>query len=332
MNHPRSASVCSGAPTTLPLWRPSQQMQSGEVLAGRWEVVGPCFSGASATVYQAVDRRLGNKCAVKLLDTGRRDFEERLHSFREEARLLRLLSGNHRIVAAWDYDEHDDGALLVMEWINGTNMAELARAAGTTLPVPLVRRIYTELLEALGVTHASGIIHGDVSPGNILLAGGAAKELLADSCPDPDVRLGDFGLSCATGPSLSCSRCSGQGTAGYGAPELFGQMKEVSDRADIFAAAAVAYELLVGSLPMGRFPDPGAVRQDIDREFEAVILESLDTRAERRPSAQEALDRLLPGNAPVPPVLITKGRPPYGPRVYCHVEKPLPSPASDPGR
>src|SRR3954452_7008442 len=139
--------------------------------------------GDRARVYRARDRVLGQVVAVKLLHDrygGDAAFAARLyHTARAAASL-----GHPNIVAVYDHGPHDGSAFITMEYIEGTNLADLLRQGGplwARRAIPLVARV----LDALSTAHAYGIAHGDLHPRNIFV-----RKETGDA-----VVLTDFGMS-----------------------------------------------------------------------------------------------------------------------------------------
>lgn len=282
-----------GAQTTR--IRPTPDALSpGTLIAGRWELRGPLGQGAFGQVYEAQDLTLNERCAVKLLAGSTRSDAARLDRFREEARTLRALSGYRYILAVRDYCEQTNGfgALLAMELVAGPRLADLIASSRGHTPVELATRIYTQMLLALDIAHDHGVIHGDVTPTNVLLSGGTTEQLLNSPDADPAVKLCDFSCAHLAGQELLYSMHAATGTIGYAAPEMFQVDGQITERADLYGAAAATYELLVGSIPMARFRDPRRLRPEIPPSLETLLLESLEIDAAARPSARRALDRL----------------------------------------
>ncbi|MCP4664173.1 MAG: PEGA domain-containing protein, partial [bacterium] len=130
-----------------------------------------------------------------------------------------------------------------------------------------------------------------VTPGNILLAGGTAEELLANPGRDPAAKLVDFGIAGLMGPSELSTKLQAWATLGYAPPELIDPRAEVTAAADVYGAAAVVYRLLTGELATGRFADPSELRPELDPDVDEVLLAALQRSPERRPAAAELATR-----------------------------------------
>ena len=208
-------------------WRPAPP--PGTVI-GRFEIVRELGRGGFGVVYEALDRELGRSVAFKLLrgsvlPTGR---EERL--LREAEAAARLSHPN--IVTLFDMGRCEYGPYLVLELLHGKTLSE--RLTGGTLPLGEALRVAVEVARALSHAHARGIVHRDLSAGNVFL------------CDDGHVKLLDLGMAQAFG-----QRKVDGGTPAYMAPEQWRGAPE-DERTDVFALGVMLYRMLAGEPP---FPD-----------------------------------------------------------------------------
>ena len=264
----------------------TEEIAGGAKLAGRYRVLRRLGSGGMATVFLAEDERLGRNVAVKRLHTDAP--KASLRRFRNEARLGAAL--NHpNFVAVYDTVVTDEGALIVMEYVEGTSLAELAGGrrmrGGRALP------ILRSVADALDHAHAEGVVHRDVKPANILVS-------------DQDVvKLADLGIARAVGASQITSEGSVVGTLPYMSPERLAGPGAGGPESDVYALAAVAYELLAGRPPkeptsseQAEVAPPPDLRRDWPGAPDAVaaVLErGLDPDPGRRqPSAGLLVDEL----------------------------------------
>lgn len=197
-------------------------------------------TGSTASIYKAFDKTLSRWVALKVMPLQAQAPSEAretlLARFRREARAIAQLR-HPNIVTVYDYDEANDWAYMVMEYVPGGSLNDWLRphspfggqqALDVVIPVSL----------ALAFAHEQGIIHRDIKPANILL-------------PSPDwPLLADFGLIKMQHPSLADLTKPGQalGTMGYAAPEQM-RATQIDTRADIYALGIVLYELLTGRMP-----------------------------------------------------------------------------------
>jgi serine/threonine protein kinase/Tol biopolymer transport system component len=213
---------------------------------GPYEILALLGAGGMGEVYKARDTRIDRTVAIKILSSsvsGEPEFRAR---FEREARVVSQFDHPH-ICSLHDVGTHEGMAYLVMPHLEGETLAQrLERGA---LPFDEAVRYGAELAAALARAHASGVVHRDVKPGNIMLTSSG-------------VRLMDFGLaknSAAgalpsiasappTKPETLTTRGSILGTFQYMAPEQI-EGSDADPRTDIWALGCVLYEMLTGSRP-----------------------------------------------------------------------------------
>jgi len=207
------------------------------LLAERYRVIRPLGSGGMATVYLAQDERLGRRVAIKQLHAeGPADMARR---FEREAKLGASL--NHpNIVAVFDTVTVDEGVLIVMEYVEGETLSQ-ALADGA-LTVDRALEVICGVARGLEHAHANGIVHRDVKPANVLLGVGGT------------VKLVDLGIATAAEHTQITTAGTVLGTPSYMAPEQL-EGGEIGPAADIYAFAAIAFEVLAGRRArVGRTP------------------------------------------------------------------------------
>ena len=263
------------------------------ILGGRYRLHRELARGGMATVWEAEDKVLTRRVAIKVLHphlAGDHAFRTR---FRREAVAAAKLAHPH-IVTTYDTGRDGDFAYIVMELVEGTTLARLLKDDGP-MPVSKVVDVGVQVADALACAHANGIVHRDVKPANILLR------------EDGHVKVADFGIAKAgMGGDLTRTGVV-MGTAKYLSPEqVSGNPADAGS--DIYALGIVLYEMLSGSPPfigetelstaVARLTAaPGSLRDrrpDLPRSLEAVVLRSLarDPAARYR-SAEELRASLL---------------------------------------
>jgi formylglycine-generating enzyme required for sulfatase activity/tRNA A-37 threonylcarbamoyl transferase component Bud32 len=272
------------------------RLEPGAVVMDQWRLVREIGRGGFGAVFEAEDLRLNQRLALKVLDPSLVGREEMLARFRREVSLARSLS-HPRIVRVYDYREalEDELALLTMELVEGGSVREvnlLARKQGQRISLRLAQAVLSQTLEALETAHAAGVIHRDVTPGNVLLAGGSAEALLASPESDPKVKLVDFGIAGLLSRSELSEKSRVLGTAAYVAPEVLSADAHVGPEADLYGVGAVVYEMLTGFMPIGRFPAVQEVRGEVSAGLNDLVLALLDVRPGARPHPREALEVL----------------------------------------
>ena len=196
---------------------------------GPYEIVQQLGAGNMGWVFRAV--RGTDQFAIKMLPHPLVHQAGFLDRHRREAQLLRQVA-HENIVQIHDLIERYGTAFLVLEYIHGRNAQEWILQMGRPSSAD-VRRIVIAVANALQAAHASGVLHCDIKPGNIMLR--------TDGC----VKLVDFGIA-ASGQAPTDTQ-GAQLTPGYAAPEQFSGQRGAAS--DFYGLGVTAYELLMGQLP-----------------------------------------------------------------------------------
>ena len=233
--------------------------------------------GGMGAVFLARQIRLDREVAVKVLAgdlLGDALFVERIE--REAHTMARLRHPN--VVTVHDYLPLDDGgAAIVMEHVAGGNLREKMRRHPKGLPVGEAMALLCQIAAGLEAAHASGVIHRDMKPENVLLdASGMA-------------RVTDFGLALPLHESDMRLTLTGTtvGTVDYMAPEQL-RGAELDVRLDIYALGVMAYEMLTGQTPRGSFDAPHRVRAKVPRQVSEAVMKALRPSPEDRFQSVEA--------------------------------------------
>ncbi len=264
-----------------------------EVLLGRYRVLERRGTGGFGAVCTCWDTRLQRRVAIKripLADGSGTTAEEAL----AEARTACLL-GHPNIVTLHDYEVEGAYAYLVMEYVDGLNLAELlARVEGGRLMPEECAHILSSVARALSYAHENAALHLDIKPTNIMIDRRGT------------VKLADFGMaSLASAAGYGGAR---GGTVGYMPPEQIEGML-VDQRTDVFSLAVVVWQALSGYNPfmarsaedslakIMRGPDVSLARSrpDLEPGVEEALLEALEPSArDRTSSVDELVDELMP--------------------------------------
>jgi serine/threonine protein kinase len=215
------------------------ELRSGSRVAG-YTIEEQVGRGGMAVVYRASDSRLNRTVALKILapelasDTA---FRQR---FIREMRAAAAVD-HPNIVPVFDAGEADGALFIAMRYVSGQDVRTLLDTE-RRLAAARAARLIIQAASALDEAHAHGLVHRDVKPGNMLIASGQPDHLY----------LSDFGLSKQDVSSAPIT-LTGQflGTLDYMAPEQI-EGHHVDGRADLYALACTAFEMLTGEPPFRR--------------------------------------------------------------------------------
>ncbi len=232
------------------------------VRVGPYQIERVLGHGATSTVFEAKHVALGRPVAVKLLHEHLAGDERLRQRFLREGRIASQIR-HPNVVDVLDVGEHDGIPFLVMELLDGADLASWLRAHGRLSPSEAVGTVLP-LASALVAAHTMGTLHRDLKPGNVVLSHDARGDLLP--------KLVDFGLSKRRGGDSSIQLTQGDavlGTLGYMAPEQLIGGLHADERSDQYGLAAILYECLVASPPYS-----GATVQDLLETIRARAVES----------------------------------------------------------
>lgn len=266
-------------------------------------------AGGMAEVYVAEAESMAGfkkKVAIKRILPGLIKDQRFVRMFLDEARLsLRLAHAN--IVSVFDIGESDSTYFIVMDFVHGCNLKTLLEyqvKRGGTMPVAITVFIIAEVLKGLSYAHRLpdsetgrplGIIHRDISPPNILISWNG------------EVKLTDFGLAKATTQLESTDPGVVKGKYSYLSPEA-ARAEEIDERADLYAAGILAFEMLTGrrlfrgkndyeTIALVRAGEVPSIRQynpQVPEDLDQVLMQALHKDVSKRyQSADDFADAML---------------------------------------
>ena len=221
--------------------------------AAHYELTELLGSGGMGHVYGAIHHPSGASVAVKILrEDVRTDPWRRRLLLNEATAVARLRHPN--IVQLLDLPgaAADGTTCLVLERVDGVDLSRwLERWPGWTA----IASVLADVLAGLSAAHAAGIVHGDLKPGNILVATGSGLEAPPTR---PDAKITDFGIARVRDPISGEESISGTaGTPQYMAPEQFMDDQRMGPWSDLYAVGAMLFEIITGDPP---YPPASPVR------------------------------------------------------------------------
>jgi eukaryotic-like serine/threonine-protein kinase len=221
---------------------PGDFVSTMSAINGKYILEREIGRGASGAVWVARDVTLGRQVAIKLLRRDCMDDPAAQSLFEREAWTIAQLKSPH-VVNVYDAGIHDCKPFIVMELLDGESLeARLQRQP--CLPLSIAARIVADIARGLTMTHRRGIVHRDLKPANVFLARDHEGEV---------AKLLDFGIATLMAGAEGDAATRGPpsvmaGTPHYMSPEQITGL-EVDHRADLWALAILAYQMLTGTFP-----------------------------------------------------------------------------------
>ncbi len=266
-------------------------MDEGLIL-GRYRPLAELGEGGHGTVDLAFDTKMARRVAIKRIPLTRRGIQILSHTTGlREARTAALL--NHpNIVTVYEWDTDDDEAFLIMEHVDGVSLSALLEVYAP-LDVSEAAAVLGPIADAVGFAHDNGVLHLDLKPENVLIT------------RDGLVKVADFGVAALT--NAAGQALSAGGTLGYMPPEQL-RGEEVDTRTDVWAFAALAFQVLTGAVPFAAAsiasalvkaerpvpPLPGEFEPSLPPAIDDVVTRALSPAAEdRQPDLRSLAGELL---------------------------------------
>ena len=292
----------------------------GVIVGGRYRLEQVLGIGGYGITYRGVDIRLERLVAVKEYypsfcasrfadrtneircnDGMMEAYNKGITRFLDEARTLVQLANVPGVVRVNDFFQENNTAYLVMDFLDGKNLKQMADGFGGRIPAEILIPVISPVISALRQVHAKGMIHRDISPDNIMML------------EDGSVRLIDFGNARDTTDNKSMTLAMKQG---FAAPEQY-RSKGQGTWTDVYGICATMYYCLTGKLPpqaMERltgapFPLPSELGIEIPAHQEQAIMDGLELYVQRRIQTMEDLwmrlyvtpqEQSIPQPAPAP--------------------------------
>ena len=264
--------------------------ETGAVLQGKFELLGPIAWGGMAAVYKARNRETKALCAVKVLYPGARDHVASL--FGQEGRLATRIRSPH-LIRANAFGEEDGRSFIAFDYVQGEVLAGMYFMQ--LMPWRELLRVVLQVLDALAALHRRGIVHRDVKPDNVIV-----EKKLGD-----EIHVTLLDLGCASVPPER--RLTGApeparevyGTGGFIAPELLAGLPP-EPRNDLYSVGALMYLKLtthvvpdISAAPeVMVIPPPRAFVPSIPAGVDDIVMRALSDVEARFQSAEEMAEAI----------------------------------------
>ncbi len=262
-------------PVTETLETPAEELTTGTIFAGRYKIIEELGKGGMGKVYKAIDKKLNEEVALKLIKPEIASDKKTLERFNNELKFARKIA-HKNVGRMYELMEEKGTHFITMEYVPGQDLRGLIRQT-EQLTVGKAISIAKQVCEGLTEAHRLGVIHRDLKPQNIMID----KEGMA--------RIMDFGIA----RSVSGKGITGAGvmvgTPEYMSPEQV-ESKETDKRSDIYSLGVILYEMVTGRLPFEGDtplsvavkhktetpPDPRQINTQIPEDLSRLILRCME--------------------------------------------------------
>jgi len=299
-DNPTDTRFCGNCATPLPSSRdvdisrtktletPREELTSGSTFAGRYQIIEELGHGGMGRIYRAVDRKLNEEVALKLIRPEIALEKRTLERFHNELKLARKISHPH-VGRMYELLEENGIHFITMEYVPGEDLKSSIRRFGQ-LPISKSISITKQICEGLAEAHKIGVIHRDLKPSNIMVD------------KEGNAKVMDFGIA----RSLKTKGITGEGVS-VGTPEYMSpeqvEGKEADQRSDIYSLGIILYEMLTGQVPFeGDTPftvgvkqkseipkDPKSLNAQIPQDLSGLVLKCLEKDREKRYQSADEL-------------------------------------------
>jgi serine/threonine-protein kinase len=256
----------------------------GEVLGDRWRVESRLGQGAMGSVFRGKDLTTQGPVAIKILAPEHCRKPKVLARFEREAEKMTTLR-HPNIVQLHGHGRRGALPYIVMEYLDGMTLADVLQHEGGTLPLAETIALVKQLAQGLAFLHKNGLVHRDVKPQNVIVGGEGRVTIL------------DLGvIRDQANPGLTRPGAM-VGTPYYMSPEQILGAEDIDKRTDVYAVAAMTFELITGRPPFlgeNNFevlyghknlppPDASQVQSTIPKNVAKVLMRALSKRRDDRP-------------------------------------------------
>jgi len=260
---------------TETLETPKEELTTGSVFAGRYQIIEVLGKGGMGKVYRALDKKLNEEVALKLVKPEVASDKKTLGRFSNELKIARKIA-HKNVGRMYELMEEKGTHFITMEYVPGEDLKSFIKRAGP-LSAGKTTFIAKQVCEGLAEAHGLGVVHRDLKPQNIMID------------KEGNSRIMDFGIA----RSLKAKGITAEGmiigTPEYMSPEQV-EAKETDQRSDIYSLGVILYEMVTGRVPFeGDTPlsvavkqkteapqDPRKLNSQIPEDLSRVILRSME--------------------------------------------------------
>ena len=266
---------------TMTIEVPIEELTTGSIFADRYKIVTELGRGGMGKVYRAIDQKIDEEIAIKLIKPEIAADKQTIERFGNELKMARKIA--HRNVCKMYYLGEEKGAhFITMEYVPGEDLKSMIRMSGQ-LSTGMAIKVAKQVCDGLTEAHRLGIIHRDLKPNNIMID------------KSGEARIMDFGIA----RLLKAKGITGAGimigTPEYMSPEQV-EGKEVDQRSDIYSLGVILYEMVTGRVPFegdtpftigmkhkGEMPEaPRNLNAHIPDDLNSLILKCLQKEKDQR--------------------------------------------------
>jgi len=266
----KSPEEISGTKTLI---TPTERLQKGSTVAGRYQILEELGRGGMGVVYKAKDTKLKRTVALKFLPPELTHISEIKERFMREAQAAAALD-HPNICTVYEFDEAEEKTFISMAYIEGQSLKKTIESGPLELDEGL--RIATQVAEGLQEAHNRGVVHRDIKSANIMVTEKGQSKVM------------DFGLARIAGGTLVTKEGATMGTIAYMSPEQ-ARGEEVDNRTDIWSLGVVLYEMFGGQLPFKGEHDQAVVYSILKEKPKPVT----DLRSEIPMAIGQVVDKAL---------------------------------------
>jgi serine/threonine protein kinase/tetratricopeptide (TPR) repeat protein len=262
-------------PPTKTIEAPKQELTTGSVFGDRYQIIEELGKGGMGRVYKALDTKINEKIALKLIKPEIASDKKTIERFSNELKFARKIR-HKNVCQMFDLGEYQGTHFITMEYVAGGDLKRLIRKMGR-LSAGQAISIAKQVCDGLGEAHKHGVVHRDLKPQNVMVD------------DEGSARIMDFGIA----RSIEGKSITGAGvmigTPDYMSPEQV-ESKETDQRSDIYSLGVILYEMVTGQVPFeGDTPfsigvkhkseapkPPKELNEQIPDELNRVILRCLE--------------------------------------------------------